>query len=251
MPSLPPGALRRLPTALLPFHLWQVLLVFKFTFHHVEAKKGPNKATSFVYHELELVYLPMLQLEHASAAQAHYAGFRAALQARYDHVGDAPLWNMLTFLARRAGNPMMLSLLALMFHADATIAEGRSLPRGNADMFESAVDEYLAYRLGEEEAHNAHGLLFFLADTLRSSDCHVSPDDVEKKLKAISKGRNELNTWRKLFAPPDPAAETPATPPPLIKLREVEGRSCIQFCMPAVNYVFQLESARAAVAPPP
>ena len=36
-------------------------------------------------------------------------------------------------------------------------------------MFESAVHEFLAYQLGEEEVRSAQGLLFFVADAIRSA----------------------------------------------------------------------------------
>ena len=223
----------------------KVTLVFRCTFNHLEAKKGPNKAVTFTYHELEIAYAPMLQLNAAEKAPQVLERFRAALQQRYDDVKDEAMLNMLTFLARRAGHPMFANLLALTFHRDASQISER-LPRGNPDIFEGAVREFLAYRLGDEEVTKAYGLLFFVADTLRSADRPVSPDDVEKKLKAISKGRGELNTWRKLYSPP--MDDSPGSTPPFLAVGMTDGRPTINFTMPAFLFVFLIDCAPVADA---
>ena len=127
----------------------------------LEAKKSSGK--SFIYHEVELVYRPMYRLEETSGRIEHYRAVHAALRARYDEVSAGEMKSMLTFLAHGAGSPIMAGLLALNFHSDATQRGGSPLPRSVVDLFESAVHEFLAFKLGEDEAHSAHQLLFFVA----------------------------------------------------------------------------------------
>ena len=166
------------------------------------------------------------------------------------------------------------------------------------DMVESAVNEFLALQLGEDEAHqtcthhicastscapttrapttrapttyahpphvhppkmhprppgedevsNAHQLLFSIAEILRSADGRgVSPDDVEKKLKLLTKGRGEINMWRKLYAPP--TEHSPGTMPPLLKNASIDGKSSVIFNLPAVTYAFHIDSTLLPAAP--
>jgi len=221
-----------------PNHYRCVILVIKCTFAPLEAKKNFGYKP-FIYLEVELTYAPALRLEQTGGSREHMEGIRAALRARYDEVPDKEMQSMLTFIGRLSGNPMMLNLLSLNFHKEGLQKEV-ALPRGMPDLVESAVNEFLALQLGEDEVSNAHQLLFSIAEILRSADGRgVSPDDIEKKLKLLTKGRGEINMWRKLYSPP--TEHSPGTMLPLLKNANIDGKSSVIFNLPAVTYAFHID----------
>jgi hypothetical protein len=63
--------LRNAYDTLTPTHCRHVLLIYKCTFHPLEARKGPARATTFVYHEVEFTFAPTIQFDQTCAAPTH------------------------------------------------------------------------------------------------------------------------------------------------------------------------------------
>ena len=232
-----------------PTHLRQVRLVLKCTFVPLESKKPGARATTFIWHEVDLVYAPSLALDESSGAKDHYEGFKAALQGRYDSVSDVDMHSMLSFIATTAGSPTMQNLLALNFHKDATM-HSEPLPRSLPEWVESGVHEFLAVRCGDELVDWTKAMLKIISETLRTETRPITTDDVESKLKKAD--ANALKAWKRLYAPPEPpippdeegnggSPGTSGTLPPFLKLENKEGRQAINFTMPSVMYIFALD----------
>jgi hypothetical protein len=90
-------------------------------------------------------------------------------------------------------------------------------------------------------AHASHRLSRACAGVCTGcSERPITPDDVEKKLKALTSERSALKTWREL-AVVDVAEGEERSMPPFLKLVSVDGRDTVSFLSLSLQYVFLID----------
>ena len=159
-----------------------------------------------VFVEMQVHHKAILTYNDASHAHDHYNYFRAKLADEYGSELDARLERAILFFGEVRGNPVLLSMLVLIF---SSASDSTALPSSKLELYRDATRGALQRRLtqGIEELECAFRMLANIAVEVQLAAGQQGQQVREFRQgehveKALAGYPNELQLWKRMLAQP-------------------------------------------------